>query len=103
MSNFNQRRDRQISDFRTIEDQRTLNDGYTDNRKDMYNAMLNLILKHKVELQKIPATSALESATNWARKRGLRAGQQDLDGDGTNQKPLFTTKLANHGLLMATG
>ena len=53
MSNFNQRRDRQISDFRTIEDQRTLNDGYTDNRKDMYNAMLNLILKHKVELQKM--------------------------------------------------
>ena len=61
---FNQRRDRQITDFRTIEDQRTLNDGYTDNRKDMYNAMLNLILKHKVELQKIPATSALESASN---------------------------------------
>ena len=82
MSNFNQRRDRRIEDFRTIEDQRTLNDGYTDNRKDMYNAMLNLILKHKVELQKIPATSALESATDWARKRGLRAGTQDLDGDG---------------------
>ena len=82
MSGFNQRRDRRIEDFRTIEDQRTLNDGYTDNRKDMYNAMLNLILKHKVELQKIPATSAIESAKTWASKRGLRAGTQDLDGDG---------------------
>ena len=82
MSSYNQRRDRDITDFRTLEDQRTLNDGYTDNRKDMYNAMLNLILKHKVELQKIPATSALESATIWAQKRGLRAGQEDLDKDG---------------------
>ena len=89
MSNFNQRRDRRIEDFRQLEDQRTLNDGYTDNRKDMYNAMLNLILKHKVELQKIPATSALESATNWARKRGLRAGQQDLDGDGKPETVVY--------------
>ena len=55
----------------------------------MYNAMLNLILKHKVELQKIPATSALESATNWARKRGLRAGQQDLDGDGKPETVVY--------------
>ena len=79
---FNRRPDRQITDLRTEEDLRKLNDGYTDNRRDMYNAMLNLILKHKVELQKIPATSALESAQIWAAKRGLRAGEQDLDRDG---------------------
>ena len=79
---YNQRRERTIEDLGTEEDLRTLNDGYTDNRKDMYNAMLNLILKHKVELQKIPATSAIESAKEWAGKRGLRAGTKDLDGDG---------------------
>ena len=79
---YNQRRERTIEDLGTEEDLRTLNDGYTENRKDMYNAMLNLILKHKVELQKIPATSAVESAKEWARKRGLRAGTKDLDGDG---------------------
>ena len=78
---YNQRRERTIEDLGREENLRTLNDGYTDNRKDMYNAMLNLILKHKVELQKIPATSAIESAKEWAGKRGLRAGTKDLDGD----------------------
>ena len=44
--------------------------------------MLTLILDHKKELQKIPAASSLSSATEWARKRGLRAGEQDFNGDG---------------------
>ena len=83
MSVFNRRPDRKIADFERIEDMRKPRpNGFTENREDMYNAMLNLILKHKVELQKIPAASSLASATNWAAKRGLRAGEADLDKDG---------------------
>ena len=83
MSEFNRRLERRIGDFDRIEDIRKPRpNGFTENREDMYNAMLNLILKHKVELQKIPAASSLASATNWAAKRGLRAGEADLDKDG---------------------
>ena len=83
MSVYNRRPDRKIADFDRIEDMRKPRpNGFTENREDMYNAMLNLILKHKVELQKIPAASSLASATNWAAKRGLRAGEADLDKDG---------------------
>ena len=83
MSEFNRRLERRIGDFDRIEDIRKPRpNGFTENKEDMYNAMLNLILKHKVELQKIPAASSLASATNWAAKRGLRAGEADLDKDG---------------------
>ena len=83
MSVYNRRPERTIADFKRIEDMRKPRpNGFTENRQDMYNAMLNLILKHKVELQKIPAASSLASATNWAAKRGLRAGEADLDKDG---------------------
>ena len=83
MTEFNRRPDRRIGDFERIEDIRKPRpNGFTENREDMYNAMLNLILKHKVELQKIPAASSLASATYWASKRGLRAGEADLDKDG---------------------
>ena len=71
-----------IDDFRRLDDERKHEDGYNDKSKDMYNAMLTLILDHKKELQKIPATSSLPSATIWARKRGLRAGTEDFNGDG---------------------
>ena len=63
-----------LDDFRTLPDQREHRDGYSDDTKDMYNAMLTLILDHKKELQKIPAASSLASATVWDQKRGLRAG-----------------------------
>ena len=83
MTEFNRRPDRRIGDFERIEDIRKPRpNGFTENREDMYNAMLNLILKHKVELQKIPAASSLASANIWAAKRGLRAGEADLDKDG---------------------
>ena len=87
MSEFNRRLERRIGDFDRIEDIRKPRpNGFTENKEDMYNAMLNLILKHKVELQKIPAASSLASATNWAAKRGLRAGEADLDKDGKPEK-----------------
>ena len=46
MSVFNRRSDRKIADFERIEDMRKPRpNGFTENREDMYNAMLNLILK----------------------------------------------------------
>ena len=56
-----------IQDFRTVDDLRKHNEeGFNDKTKDMYNAMLTLILDHKKELQKIPAASSLKSATVWS-------------------------------------
>ena len=90
MSVYNRRPERTIADFKRIEDMRKPRpNGFTENRQDMYNAMLNLILKHKVELQKIPAASSLASATNWAAKRGLRAGEADLDKDGKPETVVY--------------
>ena len=78
-----------IQDFRTEEDLRKHEDGYNDKTKDMYDAMLTLILDHKKELQKIPAASSIESATIWAGKRGLRAGVQDFNGDGIPETVVY--------------
>ena len=78
-----------IQDFRTEEDLRKHDEGYNDKTKDMYNAMLTLILDHKKELQKIPAASSLKSATIWARKRGLRAGEEDFNGDGVPETVVY--------------
>ena len=87
---FGERKPRvRIDDFRTEEDQRVRHDGYSDDTKDMYNAMLTLILDHKKELQKIPAASSLESATIWARKRGLRAGTEDFNNDGIPETVVY--------------
>ena len=51
--------------------------------------MLTLILDHKKELQKIPAASSLESATQWAKKRGLRAGTEDFNHDGIKEVVVY--------------
>ena len=48
-----------IDDFRTEKDEREQHEGYNEKMKDMYNAMLSLILDHKKELQKISAASSL--------------------------------------------
>ena len=76
---------RVYSNYDTVEDQRpTGRTGreYGEKTKNLYDSMINMIVNHKMELQKIPQCSALPSAQAWAQKRGLRAGQQDFDGDG---------------------
>ena len=78
-----------IDDFRREEDLRERREGYNDKTKDMYDAMLTLILDHKKELQKIPAASSLKSAQIWARKRGLRAGEEDFNGDGIPETVVY--------------
>ena len=71
MCDFNVRPTRiNIDDFCKEQDLRKHDDGdYNVKTKDMYDAMLTLILDHKKELQKIPAASSIESAQIWDRKR----------------------------------
>lgn len=59
------------------------------NQQDLYNSFINLIVNHKMELQKIPAASHPETAADWAEKRGLRAGQQDFDNDGHPETVIY--------------
>ena len=69
---------RRYSDYKTEEDQRpTAKRGqiYGEDTKNLYDSMINMIVNHKMELQKIPQCSSLASAQQWANKRGLRAGQ----------------------------
>ena len=79
---------RRYSDYKTEEDQRPTGkrgQEYGEKTKNLYDSMINMIVNHKMELQKIPQCSSLASAQQWANKRGLRAGQQDFDGDGINE------------------
>ena len=59
--------------------------GITPKREELLDDMLDLILKHKKELKKVPAASHITTATEWAKKRGLSATTKDLDGDGTQE------------------
>ena len=71
------------------EDLRQLNQESSAKREDMYDSLMNLILKHKMEMTKVPAASSLNTAQAWAQKRGLRAGERDLDGDGHPETVVF--------------
>ena len=59
--------------------------GISANREALLDDMLDLILKHKKELKKVPAASHITTATEWAKKRGLSATTKDLDGDGQEE------------------
>ncbi len=79
---------RKYENYETVEDQRPTGkrgQEYGEKTKNLYDSMINMIVNHKMELQKIPQCSSLATAEEWARKRGLRAGQQDFDGDGINE------------------
>ena len=59
------------------------------NREELLEDMLDLILKHKKELKKIPACSHISTAQNWAAARKLVAKEVDLDGDGTPETVVY--------------
>ena len=44
------------------EDLRQLNQESSAKREDMYDSLMNLILKHKMEMTKVPAASSLNTA-----------------------------------------
>ena len=55
---------------------------FTEKKKNLYDTLVNMVVNNKMELQKIPACSHIDTAGEWAEKRGLRAGQEDFDKDG---------------------
>ena len=83
---------RSYSDFRTESDDRPASKSglaYGEKTKNLYDSMINMIVNHKMELQKIPQCSSLATAEQWANKRGLRAGVQDFDGDGIQEVVVY--------------
>ena len=73
------------SNFKTLDDERKerlAGIKYGEDTQNLYDSMINMIVNHKMELQKIPQCSSLAGAQAWATKRKLRAGQEDFDKDG---------------------
>ena len=58
-------------------------------KNELIEDMLDIILKHKKEIKKVPQCSAIDSATDWAAKRRLLAREVDLDKDGTPEVVVF--------------
>lgn len=58
-------------------------------KNELIEDMLDIILKHKKEIKKVPQCSSLNSATDWAAKRRLLAKEVDLDDDGTPEVVVF--------------
>ena len=82
MSNFDHRY--KASEIDLIDDLREQGHSLGQRREDLLDSMLNLILNHKREIQKVPGTTTLASAKKWCEKRpgsGFRAGVQNLGGD----------------------
>ena len=75
-----------IGNFALKEDRRNqetrYQNSFSEKKKNLFDSFVNMIVNHKMELQKIPAASHIDTATEWAEKRGLRAGQEDFDKDG---------------------
>ena len=62
---------------------------FSDYDKNLYDSLINMVVNHKMELQKIPQCSAITTAKEWAAKRKLRAGEQDLDGDKVKEVVVY--------------
>lgn len=63
------------------------NQDYRDSIKsEVLEDLYDIILKHKKELRKIPQCSHINGAQEWARKRGLRAIETNIDGDAAGTK-----------------
>ena len=63
-----------------------------EKREDILDSMLNLILNHKKELQKVPACTTLAGAKAWCEKRpgsGFRAGLDDVGGDPESEVVVY--------------
>ena len=58
-------------------------------KNELIEDMLDVILKHKKEIKKVPQCSHINGASVWAAKRGLHAREADLDKDGTPEVVVF--------------
>ena len=57
--------------------------------QDLYNSLVNIVLNHKAELQKIPALASPNAANQWAQARGLRSADVDLNKDGVKETIIY--------------
>ncbi len=75
-----------------IDDLREHGNGLGERREDILDSMLNLILNHKKEIQKIPSCTTLRGAQAWCDKRpgsGFRAHMADIGGDPENEVVVY--------------
>ena len=59
------------------------------NKNELVEDLLDVILKHKKEIKKVPQCTYLQGAQQWAAKRRLEAREMDLDTDGTPEVIVF--------------
>ena len=60
--------------------------------EDAMDSMLNIILTHKKEMQKVPQFSSFKSSQSWIDRHpnaGLRVKDTDLNGDGIKEVVLY--------------
>ena len=61
----------------------------SDYNKDLYSSLINIILNHKSELQKIPGLASPTYAHEWAKKRGYTSNFLDVNKDGTKETVIY--------------
>ena len=80
------------TNFELLDDLREQGHQLGERREDVLDSLLNLILNHKKEIQKVPGTATYEAAKNWCKKRpgsGFRADEQDLGGGPDKEVVIF--------------
>ena len=90
MSNFEHRYN--AKDLELMPDLRENAHALSAKREDVLDSLLNLILNHKKEIQKVPGTSTLRSAQEWCAKRpgaGFRADEKQLGGDDEKEIVIY--------------
>ena len=93
MNTFANNPEHRYSNLGTLDDVRDPRGNTTSEaQEDVMNSLLNIILTHKKEMQKVPHFSSVQSATAWLNKHprsGLRVQEKDLDGDGTQEVVMY--------------
>ena len=93
MNTFANNPEHRYSNLGTLDDVRDPRGNTTSEaQEDVMNSLLNIILTHKKEMQKVPHFSFVQSATAWLNKHprsGLRVQEKDLDGDGTQEVVMY--------------
>ena len=62
---------------------------FNEYKTDLYDSLINIVLNHKAELQKIPALASVKVANEWANKRGFIAKEVDLNGDSIKEVVVY--------------
>ncbi len=91
MSDFRDHRYK-ASNIELMEDQREQGHSLGERRQDVLDSLLNIILNHKKEIQKVPGTATIDAAKAWCAKRpgsGFRADTQNIGGDPEREVVIY--------------